>query len=108
LHNSSASSFLEAFLLISVLSCCFNLNANASTSISKVLAKSFFIVRSDNNNEVLISKLTLDLLNEIENSWNEGTLKAIRKARDLMPFRVLAGCMQSVLITIIALFSLRY
>jgi hypothetical protein len=91
LYNSSAYSFLEAFLLISVLSCCLNLNANGLTAVCKVAAKSFLVIRSNNNNKVLIAKLALDLLNEIEDSGDKCSLKSVGKTGDLMPFRVLAN-----------------
>jgi hypothetical protein len=93
LHNSSACSFLEAFLLISVLSCCLNLNANGLAAVYKVAAKSFLIVRSNNNDKVLVAKLSLDLLDKIEDSGDKCSLKLVRKAEDLMPFRVLANSM---------------
>jgi hypothetical protein len=108
LHNSSACSFLEAFLLISILSCCLNLNANGFAAVCKVAAKSFFVVRSNNNNKVLIAKLSLDLLNEIKDSRDKCSLKLVRKAGDFMLFRVLANSVQSVLIAVVTLFSLRY
>jgi hypothetical protein len=108
LHNSSACSFLEAFLLISVLSCYLNLNTNSLAAVCKVAAKSFLVVRSNNNNKVLVAKLSLDLLNKIKDSRDKCSLKSVGKAGDLMLFRVLANSVQSVLIAIVTLFSLRY
>jgi hypothetical protein len=108
LHDSSACSFLESFLLISVLSCCLNLNANSSAAICKVATKSFLVVRSNDDDKVLVAKLSLDLLDKIEDSWDECSFKPVRKTGDLMPFRVLANSMQGVLVAVVALFSLRY
>ena len=108
LHNSSTYSFLEAFLLISVLSYYLNLNTNSLTAACKVAAKSFLIIRSNNNNKVLIAKLLLDLLNKIKDSRDKCSLKLVRKAEDLILFRVLANSVHSVLVAVVALFSLRY
>jgi hypothetical protein len=74
LYNSSACSFLEAFLLISVLSYCLSLNANGLTAVCKVAAKSFLVVRSYNNNKILVAKLSLDLLDKIEDSRDKCSL----------------------------------
>jgi hypothetical protein len=108
LHYYSTCSFLETFLLISVLSYCLNLNANSLTAVCKVAAKFFLVVRSNNNNKVLVAELPLDLLNKIVDSRDKCSFKLVRKAGDLMPFRVLADCVQSVLVAVVALFSLRY
>jgi hypothetical protein len=108
LHYRSTYSFLETFLLISVLSCYLNLNANSLTAVCKVAAKSFLVVRSNNNNKVLIAELPLDLLNKIEDSRDKCSFELVRNAGDLMPFRVLVDCVQSVLVAIVALFFLRY
>jgi hypothetical protein len=98
LHNSSAYSFLETFLLISVLSYCLNLNTNSLTAVYKVAAKSFLIIRSNNNN----------LLDKIKDSRDKCSLKLVRKVGDFILFRVLANSVQSVLIAVVTLFSLRY
>jgi hypothetical protein len=78
LYNSSAYSFLETFLLISVLSYYLNLNTNSLTAVYKVAAKSFLIIRSNNNNKVLIAKLLLDLLNKTKDSRDKCSLKLVR------------------------------
>jgi hypothetical protein len=108
LHDSLASCFLKALLLISVLSSCLNLNANTLASCSKVATKSFLVVRSDDDDEVLVAKLALDLLDEVEDSRDKRRFETIVKAGNLMPFRKLADSVESVLITVVALFSLRY
>jgi hypothetical protein len=86
LHNSLASCFLKTLLLISVLSSCLNLNANTLAGCSKVATKSFLIVRSNNNDKVLVAKLLLDLLDKVKNSRDECSFKTVVKAGNLMPF----------------------
>jgi hypothetical protein len=108
LYYYSTYSFLETFLLISILSYCLNLNANSLTAVCKVAAKFFLIIRLNNNNKVLIAKLLLDLLNKIKDSRDKCSFKLVRKVEDLILFRVLADCVQSVLIAVIVLFFLRY
>jgi hypothetical protein len=106
LHNSLASCFLKTLLLISVLSSYLNLNANTLASCSKVATKSFLIVRSNNNNKVLVAKLSLDLLNKVEDSRDKCSFKTIVKAGNLILFGKLANSVESVLVAIVALFSL--
>jgi hypothetical protein len=86
LHNSLASCFLKTLLLISVLSSCFNLNADTLAGCSKVATKSFLVVRSNNNDKVLVAKLSLDLLDEVENSRDKCSFETVVKAGNLMPF----------------------
>jgi hypothetical protein len=86
LHNSLASCFLKTLLLISVLSSCLNLNADTLAGCSKVATKSFLVIRSDNNDKVLVAKLSLDLLNEVENSRDKCSFETVVKAGILMPF----------------------
>jgi hypothetical protein len=99
---------LKAFLLISILSCCLNLDANGLAAFCKVAAKSFLIVRADNDDEVLVAKLPLDLLNEIEDSWNQCSFELVGMTSDFVPFGELANSVKSVLITVVTLFSLRH
>jgi hypothetical protein len=106
LHNSLTSCFLKTFLLISILSCSLNLNANTLTAFCKVAAKSFLVVRSNNNNKVLIAKLSLDLLDKIKDSRDKCSFKTIVKVENLILFRKLADSVESVLVAIIAFFSL--
>jgi hypothetical protein len=106
LHDSLASCFLKALLLISVLSSCLDINANTLASYSKVATKSFLVVRSDNDDEVLVAELSLDLLNKVEDSRDKCSFKTIVKAGNLMPFRKLADSVKSILVAIKALFSL--
>jgi hypothetical protein len=84
LYNSLTSYLLKTFLLISVLSYSLNLDANALAAIYKGVAKSFLIIRSINNNKVLVAKLSLDLLNKVEDSRDKCSFKLIGKARDLI------------------------
>jgi hypothetical protein len=106
LHDSLASCFLKTFLLISILSCSLNLDANALAAFCKVAAKSFLVVGSDDDDKVLIAKLLLNLLNKVEDSRDKCSFKTIIKAGNLMPFRKLADSVESVLVAIIAFFSL--
>jgi hypothetical protein len=76
LHDNFTCSLLEVLLLIGILSCCLNLDANGLSAFCKVAAKSFLIVRADNDDKVLVAKLLLDLLNEIEDSWNQCSCQA--------------------------------
>jgi hypothetical protein len=108
LHNSLASCFLKTFLLISILSCSLNLDANALAAFCKVAAKSFLVVRSNDDDKVLVAKLSLDLLDEVKDSRDKCSFKTIVKAGNLMLFRKLADSVESVLIAIIAFFSLWY
>jgi hypothetical protein len=68
LHDNFTCSLLEVLLLISILSCGLNLDANGLAAFCKVAAKSFLIVRAGNNDKVLVAKLLLNLLDEIEDS----------------------------------------
>jgi hypothetical protein len=68
LHNYLAYCLLKAFRLVSVFSCCFNLNAYTSRCLSEVAAKSLLIVRLDNDNKVFVTKLALYLLNKVKDS----------------------------------------
>jgi hypothetical protein len=86
LHNSLASCFLKTLLLISVLSSCLNLNADTLAGCSKVATKSFLVVRSNNDDKVLIAKLSLDLLDKVENSKDKCSFKTVVKAGNLMLF----------------------
>jgi hypothetical protein len=86
LHNSLASCFLKTLLLISVLSSCLNLNADTLAGCSKVATKSFLIVRSNNDDKVLVAKLSLDLLNKVKNSRDKCSFETVVKAGNLMPF----------------------
>jgi hypothetical protein len=95
-------------LLISVLSSCLNLNANTLATCSKVATKSFLVVRSDDDDKVLVAKLSLDLLNEVEDSGDECSFETIVKAANLMQFGKLANNVESILVAIVALFSLWY
>jgi hypothetical protein len=93
-------------LLISVFSSCLNLNADTLAGCSKVATKSFLVIRSNNNNKVLVAKLSLDLLDEIKDSRDKCSFQTVVKAGNLMPFRKLADSVESVLVAIVALFSL--
>jgi hypothetical protein len=77
-------------LFISVLSYSLNLNANALAAICKVAAKSFLVIRSNNNNKVLVAKLSLDLLDKVKDSRDKCSFKLIRKAGDLILLPMLA------------------
>jgi hypothetical protein len=89
-------------LLISVLSSCLNLNADTLASCSKVATKSFLVVRSDDDDKVLVAKLSLDLLDEVEDSRDKCSFETIVKAGNLMPFGKLANSVESVLVAIVA------
>jgi hypothetical protein len=92
-------------LLISVLSSCLNLNANTLASCSKVATKSFLVVRSNDDDEVLIAKQSLDLLDKVKDSRDKCSFKTIVKAGNLIPFRKLADSVKSILVAIKVLFS---
>jgi hypothetical protein len=77
LHDNFTCSLLEVLLLIGILSCCLNLDANGLSAFCKVAAKFFLIVRADNDDKVLVAKLLLDLLNEIEDSWNQCSFELV-------------------------------
>jgi hypothetical protein len=77
LHDNFTCSLLEALLLISILSCCLNLDANGLAPFCKVAAKFFLIVKADNDDKVLVAKLLLDLLYEIEDSWNQCSFELV-------------------------------
>jgi hypothetical protein len=99
---------LKTFLLISILSCSLNLDANALAAFCKVAAKSFLVVGSDDDDKVLVAKLSLNLLDEVEDSRDKCSFETIVKAGNLMPFRKLADSVESVLVAIVAFFSLWY
>jgi hypothetical protein len=84
LYNSLASCLLKALFLISVLSCSLNLNTNTLAAFYKVASKFFLIIRSNNNNKVLIANLLLDLLNKVKDSREKYSFKLIRKLEDLI------------------------